>query len=84
MFSDKFSDFCNHYINAELEPFAIKFLKFLVLEKNIESISKTEKITEKIFDNFFDVHEIFENILAYKKLQDIPTNQNKNNLRKKI
>ena len=80
MFSDKFSDFCKHYINAELEPFAIKFLKFLVLEKNIESISKTEKI----LDNFFDVHEIFENILAYKKLQDIPTNQNKNNLRKKI
>ena len=80
MFSDKFSDFCNHYINAELEPFAIKFLKFLVLEKNIESISKTEKI----LDNFFDVHEIFENILAYKKLQDIPTNKNKNNLRKKI
>ena len=78
--ANKFSDFCTHHINAELEPFAIKFLKFLVLEKNIESISKTEKI----LDNFFDVHEIFENILAYKKLQDIPTNQNKNNLRKKI
>jgi hypothetical protein len=38
------------------------------LKKNIEQISTTEKI----LDNFFDVHELFEKILSYKKLQEIP------------
>ena len=53
---------------------------FLIFKKNIEQISTTEKI----LDNFFDVHELFEKILSYKKLQEIPINHTKNNLRQKI
>ncbi len=79
-FANKFSEYCTHYIDKTLEPFAIEVLNFLILEKNIEQISTTEKI----LDNFFDVHELFEKILSYKKLQEIPINHTKNNLRQKI
>lgn len=79
-FANKFSEYCTHHIDKTLESFAIEVLNFLILEKNIEQISTTEKI----LDNFFDVHELFEKILSYKKLQEIPINHTKNNLRQKI